>query len=52
MLSSRDNWIVGTPDQVSAQLASLAQAGVDRGLLSVNCDLHREMLPLLGTLAA
>ena len=47
MLASRDNWIVGTPDQAQAQLAALAAAGVDRALLSVNCDLHRDMLRLL-----
>ena len=47
MLSSRDNWIVGTPDQAQERLAALADAGVQRALLSVNCDLHREMLPLL-----
>jgi alkanesulfonate monooxygenase SsuD/methylene tetrahydromethanopterin reductase-like flavin-dependent oxidoreductase (luciferase family) len=47
MLSSRDNWIVGTPDQAHSQLSALAQAGVARALLSVNCDLHRDMLPLL-----
>jgi alkanesulfonate monooxygenase SsuD/methylene tetrahydromethanopterin reductase-like flavin-dependent oxidoreductase (luciferase family) len=50
MLSSRDNWIVGTPDQAQARLQALAEVGVARALLSVNCDLHREMLPLLGTL--
>jgi probable F420-dependent oxidoreductase len=50
MLSSRDNWIVGTPDQAQASLRALASAGVERALLSVNCELHREMLPLLGTL--
>jgi alkanesulfonate monooxygenase len=50
MLSSRDNWVVGTPEQAQASLAALARAGVERALLSVNCDLHREMLPLLGTL--
>jgi alkanesulfonate monooxygenase SsuD/methylene tetrahydromethanopterin reductase-like flavin-dependent oxidoreductase (luciferase family) len=47
MLNTRDNWIVGTPDQARRQLTALAGAGVDRMLLSVNCDLHREMLPLL-----
>ena len=50
MLSSRDNWVVGTPDQARGRLTQLAEAGVDRALLSVNCELHREMLPLLGTL--
>jgi alkanesulfonate monooxygenase SsuD/methylene tetrahydromethanopterin reductase-like flavin-dependent oxidoreductase (luciferase family) len=47
MLASRPNWIVGTPDQAQSQLQALAEAGIDRALLSVNCDLHREMLPLL-----
>ena len=47
MLNTRSNWIVGTPDQAQQQLAALAEAGIQRMMLSVNCDLHREMLPLL-----
>src|SRR5262249_11724044 len=47
MLDFRANWISGTPDQVQDQLAELDRAGIARLLLSVNCDLHREMLPLL-----
>jgi F420-dependent oxidoreductase-like protein len=47
MLDSRENWISGTPDQAQAQLDALAAAGIDRALISVNCDLHLEMLPLL-----
>jgi alkanesulfonate monooxygenase SsuD/methylene tetrahydromethanopterin reductase-like flavin-dependent oxidoreductase (luciferase family) len=47
MLDSRANWIVGTPDEAQAQLAALSAAGIDRALVSVNCDLHRDMLPLL-----
>jgi probable F420-dependent oxidoreductase len=47
MLNTRSNWIVGTPDQAQNQLAALAEAGIDRMLLSVNSDLHRDMLPLL-----
>jgi alkanesulfonate monooxygenase SsuD/methylene tetrahydromethanopterin reductase-like flavin-dependent oxidoreductase (luciferase family) len=47
MMDSRANWIMGTPEQARAQLAALAGVGVDRVLVSVNCDLHREMLPLL-----
>jgi alkanesulfonate monooxygenase SsuD/methylene tetrahydromethanopterin reductase-like flavin-dependent oxidoreductase (luciferase family) len=50
MLSSRDNWIVGTPDQVQARLAGLREAGVARALVAVNCAVHRDMLALLGTL--
>jgi len=47
MLSTRDNWIVGTPAQAQRQFAALSEAGINRMLLSVNCNLHREMLPLL-----
>jgi alkanesulfonate monooxygenase SsuD/methylene tetrahydromethanopterin reductase-like flavin-dependent oxidoreductase (luciferase family) len=47
MFSNRANWLVGTPDQVRLQLAALAGAGIERVLLAVNCDLHRDMLPLL-----
>lgn len=47
MLSTRPNWIVGTPDQARAQLAALGRAGIDRAMVSVNCDLHRDMLRFL-----
>jgi probable F420-dependent oxidoreductase len=47
MLDSREQWIIGTPEQAQGQLHALGQAGIDRFLLSVNCDLHRDMLPLL-----
>ena len=47
MLNTRANWIVGTPDQAHQQLAALATAGLARIMLSVNCNLHRDMLPLL-----
>jgi alkanesulfonate monooxygenase SsuD/methylene tetrahydromethanopterin reductase-like flavin-dependent oxidoreductase (luciferase family) len=47
MMDSQPNWIMGTPEQADAQLKALGQAGIDRALLSVNCDLHLEMLPLL-----
>jgi alkanesulfonate monooxygenase SsuD/methylene tetrahydromethanopterin reductase-like flavin-dependent oxidoreductase (luciferase family) len=47
MLDSRPNWIFGTPSQASEQLQALADAGIDRALLSVNDDIHRDMLPLL-----
>ena len=49
MLSSRPNWIAGTPEQARAQLAALEQAGVERALLSVNDELHLEMLSLLSS---
>jgi alkanesulfonate monooxygenase SsuD/methylene tetrahydromethanopterin reductase-like flavin-dependent oxidoreductase (luciferase family) len=47
MLSSRDNWIMGTPEQARAQLQGLAEAGIERALVSVNADLHRDMIALL-----
>jgi alkanesulfonate monooxygenase SsuD/methylene tetrahydromethanopterin reductase-like flavin-dependent oxidoreductase (luciferase family) len=47
MMNAETAWIMGSPDQAKAQLARLEEAGVARALLSVNCDLHREMLPLL-----
>ncbi len=47
MRSSRPNWIEGTPDAARRQLQALADAGVERALLSVNDDIHHEMLPLL-----
>jgi alkanesulfonate monooxygenase SsuD/methylene tetrahydromethanopterin reductase-like flavin-dependent oxidoreductase (luciferase family) len=47
MLDSRENWISGTPEQAQAQLNALGAAGIDRALISVNSDLHLEMLPLL-----
>jgi F420-dependent oxidoreductase-like protein len=47
MLDSRENWISGTPAQAQAQLEALAAAGIDRALISVNCDQHLQMLPLL-----
>lgn len=47
MMDGRANWIEGTPDQARRKLEALTGAGIDRVLLSVNCDLHLEMLPSL-----
>jgi alkanesulfonate monooxygenase SsuD/methylene tetrahydromethanopterin reductase-like flavin-dependent oxidoreductase (luciferase family) len=47
MMERETNWIMGTPDKAQAQLAALSRAGIERALVSVNCDLHLEMLPLL-----
>jgi probable F420-dependent oxidoreductase len=47
MMEGRPNWIEGRPDQAAEKLEALSRAGIDRALLSVNSDLHREMLPLL-----
>jgi alkanesulfonate monooxygenase SsuD/methylene tetrahydromethanopterin reductase-like flavin-dependent oxidoreductase (luciferase family) len=47
MMNAETGWLRGTPAVVQGQLAELSAAGVARALVSVNCDLHREMLPLL-----
>ena len=47
MMDNLATWLMGTPEEVANQLAALQQAGVSRVMVSVNCDLHREMLPLL-----
>jgi alkanesulfonate monooxygenase SsuD/methylene tetrahydromethanopterin reductase-like flavin-dependent oxidoreductase (luciferase family) len=47
MRDDRANWIEGTPDQAKAKIDALANAGIDRVLVSVNSDIHLEMLPLL-----
>jgi alkanesulfonate monooxygenase SsuD/methylene tetrahydromethanopterin reductase-like flavin-dependent oxidoreductase (luciferase family) len=47
MMDSQANWIMGTPDQAHVQLQALGNAGIARALVSVNSDLHLEMLPLL-----
>ncbi len=47
MMNAETAWIMGTPAQAAQQIADLERVGVERLLLSVSCDLHREMLPLL-----
>ena len=45
----RQTWIIGTPDQVQRATARPCPPQAShRALVSVNCDLHREMLPLPG----
>ena len=41
-------WILGTLERAAARLRELATAGIDRLIFSVDNDLHREMVPLLG----
>jgi alkanesulfonate monooxygenase SsuD/methylene tetrahydromethanopterin reductase-like flavin-dependent oxidoreductase (luciferase family) len=48
MMNAETAWIMGTPERVQDQLAELDRVGVVRLMLSVNCDAHREMLPLVG----
>jgi alkanesulfonate monooxygenase SsuD/methylene tetrahydromethanopterin reductase-like flavin-dependent oxidoreductase (luciferase family) len=47
MMDNLSTWLLGTPKQVGAQLAALAANGVERVMVSVNCELHQHMLPLL-----
>jgi alkanesulfonate monooxygenase SsuD/methylene tetrahydromethanopterin reductase-like flavin-dependent oxidoreductase (luciferase family) len=47
MMDNLSTWLLGTPDQVADQLAALAAARISRVLVSVNCDMHQRMLPLL-----
>jgi alkanesulfonate monooxygenase SsuD/methylene tetrahydromethanopterin reductase-like flavin-dependent oxidoreductase (luciferase family) len=47
MMDSLSTWLSGTPADVRSQLNALAEAGIARVMVSVNCELHREMLPLL-----
>ena len=42
------NWVLGTPEQAAARLLELGAAGVDRIMFSVENELHRAMVPLLG----
>ncbi|MDQ2786132.1 MAG: LLM class flavin-dependent oxidoreductase [Chloroflexota bacterium] len=47
-MQDRDTWILGTPEQAAEQLRTLAAAGVERLMFSVDHELHREMVTLLG----
>jgi alkanesulfonate monooxygenase SsuD/methylene tetrahydromethanopterin reductase-like flavin-dependent oxidoreductase (luciferase family) len=47
MMSDTATWLMGTPDQVRSQVQALADSGISRIMISVNCEQHREMLPLL-----
>ncbi|MGI8690489.1 MAG: LLM class flavin-dependent oxidoreductase [Thermomicrobiales bacterium] len=47
-----DTWILGTPEQAVERLRAFAAAGVERLMFSVDHDLHREMIPLLGARVA
>ena len=47
MMSDTSTWLKGTPAEVQSQIQNLTAAGIDRIMISVNCDQHREMLPLL-----
>ncbi|MCA1666676.1 MAG: LLM class flavin-dependent oxidoreductase [Thermomicrobia bacterium] len=47
-MQNLDTWVLGTPERAAAQLRALAAAGVGRLMFSVDHELHREMVTLLG----
>lgn len=47
MMTALSTWLMGTPAQVTEQMHRLGASGIDRVIVSVNCDLHRELLPML-----
>lgn len=47
-MRNTDAWIMGTPQPAAEQVERFAAAGVDRLMFSVENDLHREMVPVLG----
>src|SRR5579864_6490054 len=52
MMGDTSTWLMGTPDVVRSQLHALAASGIDRVMVSVNCDQHREQLPFLAAAIA
>jgi alkanesulfonate monooxygenase SsuD/methylene tetrahydromethanopterin reductase-like flavin-dependent oxidoreductase (luciferase family) len=52
MMNDTSTWLMGTPDEVRSQLQRLSEAGIARVMVSVNCDEHRQLLPLLAQAAA
>jgi F420-dependent oxidoreductase-like protein len=47
-MRNTDAWIMGTVEPAAAQVEQFAAAGVERLMFSVENDLHREMVPVLG----
>jgi len=47
-MQDTSTWILGTPEQAAERLRELGAAGVRRLMFSVDNDLHREMVTLLG----
>jgi alkanesulfonate monooxygenase SsuD/methylene tetrahydromethanopterin reductase-like flavin-dependent oxidoreductase (luciferase family) len=47
MMGNLETWLLGTPGRAGEQLSALEASGVERVMLSVNCELHSEMLPLV-----
>lgn len=47
-MQNTETWILGTPEQVTERLRQFSAAGVRRLMFSVDNDLHRDMVTLLG----
>jgi F420-dependent oxidoreductase-like protein len=47
-MRNTDTWIMGTPGPAAEQVRQFEAAGVGRLMFSVENDLHREMVPVLG----
>ena len=47
-MRNTDAWIMGTPGPAAEQVRQFEAAGVGRLMFSVENDLHREMIPVLG----
>lgn len=47
-LRSPESAVLGTPEQAAERLRDFEAAGVQRVMLSVECDMHQQMLPLVG----
>jgi F420-dependent oxidoreductase-like protein len=47
-MRNTEMWVMGTPEPAAEQTRQFAAAGVDRLMFSVENDLHREMVPVLG----
>jgi len=47
-MQNLDTWILGTPERAVERLREFAAAGVERLMFSVDHDLHRAMVTLLG----
>lgn len=47
-MRNTDTWIMGTPAPAAEQVRQFEAAGVNRLMFSVENDLHREMVPVLG----
>jgi F420-dependent oxidoreductase-like protein len=47
-MQNLDTWVLGTPEQAAERVRAFAAAGVDRLMFSVDHELHRDMVTLIG----